>query len=571
MGIMMKWGEPMPSVQVYKSRDHQYVRIVESFRDPKTKKPKTKVVENLGRLDHLQAENPDILEQLKAKYAKKRAHQSKQKMDYSMQYIQSLLNDVDTTDGLPLKNYGYLVYQKLWQALKLDYFFDYRQKKTSKLTFPTKETAAMLTYMRLMAPGSKKRAFETADQLYGIDMADMDLNHVYRALSFFADEKSNLEHHLNRQLSRRMDRDLSVCFYDVTTYYFESQSADDLKRFGFSKDNKVNQVQVVMGLLIDAYGIPISYELFPGNTSEFSTLEPVLLRLKETYGIQKVIITADRGLNSKANLARIRNLGFDYVMAYKIRTAAKAVKSMVLDDSSYTRYSNDMSMHATTLSQQVTLDGVTHTFEDQFVLTYSHKRAQKDRKDRERLIEKAQKLSQSPSSLKAEMKKGGKKYVQLEFDDMAMDVNTKKIEADAQFDGYYGIVCSDDTLSPSTIIETYQGLWKIEESFRVMKSDLEARPLFVWSKDSIQGHFVLCYLALVLQRLLEYELKTNQLQLSTARIQAACRSASVSIVPQDVGADYFIKHTPHTDFNDILSALSLNPLPTFGKTTQIKL
>lgn len=128
-----------------------------------------------------------------------------------------------------------------------------------------------------------------------------------------------------------MNRDLSVYFYDVTTYYFESQLADKMKRFGFSKDNKVNQVQVVMGLLSDLHGIPITYELFPGNRNEFSTLEPILKRLKEEYGIRKIIITTDRELNSKGNLAQIRRLGFDCVMTYKIRTVSQAIKSMVID------------------------------------------------------------------------------------------------------------------------------------------------------------------------------------------------------------------------------------------------
>lgn len=561
----------MASVQVYNSRGNKYVRIVESFRDPETKKPRTKTLENLGRLDQLEAVEPNIIQRLKEKYAAQRQQADQQKTNDSLQYIQSILEATEDMDGLPLKNYGYLMYRKVWDDLKLNYFFDYRQKKESKITFPVKNIAALMTYMRLMQPGSKKRTLAHGDQLFNMDTDAIDLNHVYRSLAFFADQKTHLEQYLNRQISQQMDRELSVCFYDVTTYYFESQSADDLKRFGFSKDNKVNQVQVVMGLLIDAYGIPISYELFPGNTSEFSTLAPVLLRLKEEYGIQKIIITADRGLNSKANLARIRQMGFDYVMAYKIRTAAKDVKEMVLDQSGYQRYSKDMSMRVTQLSQHVRLDGVRHDFEDQFVLTHSVKRAKKDKQDRARLIEKAVKLSESKSRLKTELKKGGKKYVQLEFNDLELDVNQKKIEEDSRFDGYYGIVCSDPALSAPEIIEKYQGLWKIEESFRVMKSNLEARPLFVWTPDSIKGHFVLCYLSLVIQRLLEYTLKTQGVEISTERIQNACQSGTISIVPQEKGTDYYIKNTPNTDFNTMIQALDLNVIPTVGKTTQIKL
>lgn len=562
----------MASVQVYKNGKYQYVRIVESYRDPKTKKPKIRILQNLGRLDRLEAENPNVITELKQKYETMREEASQEQVDFSLDIIQSILEDSPhSTDGLPLQNYGYIVYQYLWKQLNLDYFFKYRQKKESKITFPTQDIAALITYMRLLQPGSKKRVWENANDLYGFSNDSIDLNHLYRALHFFADQKDNLDDHLNRQLSKLMERDLSVCFYDVTTYYFESQLADDLKRFGFSKDNKVNQVQVVMGLLIDSHGIPITYELFPGNTNEFSTLEPILLRLREQYGIKKIIITADRGLNSKGNLARIRRLGFDYVMAYKIRTATRAIKSMVIDQTGYETINKHLKIKETTIEQHVKLENKHYTFKDTFILTYSAKRAAKDRKDRLRLIEKAVKLSESPSMMKSELKKGGKKYVQLSLDAFDLGVNNNKIEEDEKYDGYYGIVCSDSSLKPLEIIDTYQGLWKIEESFRVMKSNLEARPLFVWTPESIKGHFVLCYLALVIQRLLEYQLKAKGIELSSERIQIALNSAKVSIIQKDKGPNHYIKHQATEAFSQILDALELNPIPTIGRVTQIKL
>lgn len=562
----------MASVQVYKNGKYQYVRIVESYRDPKTKKPKIRILQNLGRLDRLEAENPNVITELKQKYEIMREEASQEQVDFSLDIIQSILEDSPhSTDGLPLQNYGYIVYQHLWKQLKLDYFFKYRQKKESKITFPTQDIAALITYMRLLQPGSKKRVWENANDLYGFSNDSIDLNHLYRALHFFADQKDNLDDHLNRQLSKLMERDLSVCFYDVTTYYFESQLADDLKRFGFSKDNKVNQVQVVMGLLIDSHGIPITYEIFPGNTNEFSTLEPILLRLREQYGIKKIIITADRGLNSKGNLARIRRLGFDYVMAYKIRTATRAIKSMVIDQTGYETINKHLKIKETTIEQHVKLENKHYTFKDTFILTYSAKRAAKDRKDRLRLIEKAVKLSESPSMMKSELKKGGKKYVQLSLDAFDLGVNNNKIEEDEKYDGYYGIVCSDSSLKPLEIIDTYQGLWKIEESFRVMKSNLEARPLFVWTPESVKGHFVLCYLALVIQRFLEYQLKAKGIELSSERIQIALNSAKVSIIQKDKGPNHYIKHQATEAFSQILDALELNPIPTIGRVTQIKL
>lgn len=562
----------MPSVQIYKSRNHQYVRIVESYRDPVTKKPKIKTLENLGRLDKLEAENPNIITELKEKYDANRQKEKQDQLDYSLQFIQSILDtSKDSQQGLPLKNYGYQIYQLLWKQLKLPYFFNYRQKKDSKITYPTQTIAELLTYMRLLEPSSKKRAFERRDKYFQFSTDEIALQDVYRSLSFFAEQKEALESHLNRQLSQIIDRELSVCFYDVTTYYFESQWADDFKRFGFSKDNKVNRVQVVMGLLIDSHGIPITYELFPGNTNEFGTLEPVLLRLKQDYGIQKIIITADRGLNSKANLARIRQLGFDYVMAYKIRTAAKVVKEKVIDQSDYVTVSPDLRMKETTLIQRVKLEGEVHEFEDRFLLTYSQKRAHKDQRDRMRLIEKAIKLSESKASMKSELKKGGKKYVQLELEGIELEVDTEKIADDELYDGYYGIVSSDMSLTLHELIDIYQGLWKIEESFRVMKTNLEARPIFVWSSESIQGHFVLCYLALVIQRLLEHQLKTKGVSLSTERIQTALNSAMVSVIEQTKGTDYYLKQQANDDFEAILEALEISPIPTMGRVTQAKL
>lgn len=562
----------MPSVQIYKSRDHQYVRIVESFRDPVTKKPKVKTLENLGRLDKLEAENPNIITELKEKYDANRQKEKQEQIDYSLQFIQSILDtSTHSQQGVPLKNYGYLIYQRLWKQLKLPYFFNYRQKKESKMTFPTQTVAELLTYMRLLEPCSKKRAFERRDKFFQFTTNEVELQDVYRSLSFFASQKEALEAHLNRQLGQLIDRDLFVCFYDVTTYYFESQWADEFKSFGFSKDNKVNRVQVVMGLLIDSHGIPITYELFPGNTNEFGTLEPVLLRLKKDYGIKKIIITADRGLNSKANLARIRQLGFDYVMAYKIRTASKMVKEKVLDQSDYVSVSSDLRMKETTLNQSVKLDGKLYAFQDRFLLTYSKKRAHKDRKDRMRLIEKAIKLSESKSGMKSELKKGGKKYVQLELDGVDLGVDTKKIADDEQYDGYYGIVSSDPTLTSRELVDVYQGLWKIEESFRVMKTNLEARPMFAWSPESIQGHFVLCYLALVIQRLLEHQLKTNGLSLSTERIQTALNSATVSLIEQTQGTDYYLKQQANDDFEAIMKVLTIQSIPAMGRVTQVKL
>lgn len=561
-------GVFMSSIQVYTSNGHKYVRIIESYRVPGHKNPKIRVLKNLGREDELEAKEPGIVERLKREHNASRAADAAVKQEYFVEEIRSLLQSQESTatKGFPLVNYGVEVYEKLWNDLKLDYFFDYRQKQHSRIQFKVKDMVSLLVYSRLLNPGSKKRTFENR-HWFAPEEVDADLEKLYRTLPFLANQKENLEKHLNKQLSARMDRDLSVAFYDVTTYYFESVRADDLKRFGYSKDNKVNQVQVVMGLLIDSNGIPISYELFPGNTNDFKTLEPVMRKLKADYGIKKVIITADRGLNSKQNLAFLKSVGYEYVMAYKIRSSSKEIKEMVLSGETYHTVSKDFKWKVCNFSTSVNYEGRKVNLEDQMVITWSASREAKDRRDRERLIEKSKKLVESKSALKSEMKKGGKKYVQLNFiEEDQVAFNHKQLANDELYDGYYGIQFSDETLDPSRVIEIYHGLWKIEESFRVMKSNLEARPIFVWTEESIKGHFVVCYLALVIQRYLEYLLRTKGIDLSTEVIQDAVRSAQYTLISGDEAKDtYYIKNMEHESYREIISVLGISEKLQYGK------
>lgn len=561
----------MSSIQVYNSRGIKYARIVESYRDPITRKPKTRVLKVLGRVDELEAKEPGILERLRTECRESRAFNESLKQEALFKNIQQHLESIDDTaaKGFPVRNYGVKVYENIWNELNLDYFFDYRQKRDTNIKFKVKEVVSMLVYSRLLKPTSKKRSFEQRD--FFINSNNMNLEQIYRGLSFLADEKESLEKHLNKQLSLKMTRNLGVAFYDVTTYYFESVRADELKKFGYSKDNKVNQVQVVMGLLIDDEGIPISYELFPGNTNDFKTLVPVMEHLRESYGINKIIITADRGLNSKQNLAYLKSKGFDYVMAYKIRSATKSVKALVLGDEDYTAEGPDFKWKVCDFKNSVIVDGKKVLLEDNMVITWSAKRAEKDRRDRERLIEKSKRLVESKSTLKAEMKKGGKKYVQLSiFDDDHISFNQTQVETDEQFDGYYGIQSSDKSLSAEKVIEIYQGLWKIEESFRVMKTNLEARPIFVWTQASIRGHFVMCYLALVIQRYLEYKLRKEKIEISTGNIQDALRSANVTIIDDSKSnSPYYLKNQSNDDFSAILSALDLSEILPYGRLNDI--
>lgn len=560
----------MASIQVYTSRGNRYVRIIESYREPGSKYPKNRVLKNLGREDDLEANEPGIVDRLRTELEESKTLEDNLRKESLLNNLKDIISEDKSSDsmGFPIVNYGVKVYESIWKELKLDYFFDYRQGKDSKSEYSLKDVASLLTYSRLLNPDSKKATHESKNNY--INSKEIELNQVYKGLRLLGSQKENLEKHLNKQLDKLMDRSLNVAFYDVTTYYFESVDVDDLRKFGYSKDNKVNQVQVVMGLLIDDQGIPISYDLFPGNTNDFKTLVPIIDKLKENYRINKIIITADRGLNSKHNLAYLKSKGYDYVMAYKIRSSSKIVKEMVLNDD-YSCESEEFKWKLRDFNTTVTHEGNKVNLEDKMLITWSLKRAEKDKRDRERLITKSRKLVESPSALKAEMKKGGKKYVQLSLTtEEPLSFNEKQMEIDEKYDGYYGIQYSDKSLEPEKVLEIYNGLWKIEESFRVLKSNFEARPIYVSSEKSIRGHFVMCYLALVIERYLEYKLRQSEIHLSTEKIQAAIESAKIMIVDKpSTGLKYYIKGQSMEEYEVILKGLGMKEIPSTGTTKSL--
>jgi transposase len=328
---------------------------------------------------------------------------------------------------------------------------------------------------------------------------------------------------------------------------------DELRDFGFSKDCKFNEVQVVMGMIIDSDGIPVGYELFPGNTFDGKTLVSALSNIKKRFGIKRVIIVADRGINSKGNLKLIKEAGYGYIIASKIKGMGKEKVEKILEPSGFEIILDNQGEEVfryKTLEHDNVFDddeGEKHTLVENLVITYSPARAKKDAKDRERLIEKAKKLLESPEKIKSSNKRGGKKYIEAkEPEASSWELATAKIEQDARFDGYYGIQTSEKTMAVTDIIDAHHTLWKIEESFRIMKSTLELRPVFHWTPKRIKGHFMVCFLAFLMERKMEILLKDEQkneiddVVSSPQRIQEALNTMQIVEVAIN-GESHYIK------------------------------
>lgn len=564
----------------------KYVSIRESYWDSEKRKYSSRTVENFGRLDELikSTKNKNILDKLKAQVNSIRERDAKEKE----KKLASRINEALAEKGDPSLYadnrtvvLGSCVYRQIWKKLNLQRKLRDIQSGTD-IAFDLPGAIFYMTMARSLMPDSKLAQWTKRNQFL-FNAEDLKLQHLYRALDCLDKNKDALTTYLNHQIKTLYDRTVSVVLYDVTTYYFESQNADELRNFGYSKDCKFNQVQVVMGLLIDDKGIPIDYELYSGNTSEFGTMVPLLKKLKARYKIDNVIVTADRGLNSSENLSKIKELGMNYVIAFRLRSASKEIQDQVLDKNGWTqvtqesitklgiqRYKITDETRKIPVTDKKTGEIKSGTLTSKLLINYSAKRARKDAADRQRLIDKAKRYTENPALFKSDLKRGGKSYLKVDSKKLVIGLDQERIEKAAAFDGYYGIVYSDSTMEPAEVMSIYHSLWQIEESFRISKSLLEARPCFHWKERRIRGHFLVCFMALVMHRLLEKELENAGLHLSAERIVDALSEAKLQEQTLGEKETYYCKSNTEGDFEAIAEAVGLKKLPSRATAAQVR-
>lgn len=536
-------------VKETKSKNYTYIQLVESYRQGNT--TRHKVVANLGRLDQLMADN--TLQTIGSKL---------------LAIAKSPLVDLENVIELRRLCYGHIVYEKLWNKLDMRKIFSGLLKDVSGSTFQFDlcDTVFYTVVHKLLRSGSKRSACQDKDAFLNMGQ-DVKLHNIYRSLDFLADHKEALEKALFKRQSDLFNMQVDVAFYDVTTFHFESNMADELRDFGFSKNGKLNEVQVVLGLFTDQQGRPIGYELFEGNTFDGETMVKALKILKDRFDIRQVIIVADKGLNSKKNFHLIREAGYEYIVSARMKNLPKKYTEQIFDSQGYkvthtNTESGEVSFQYKTIDYQVKtkIEDEVREWTDRLLITWSRKRARKNWHDRQRQIEKAERLVEKRADLKN--KKGAKRYVQTSGQNdslKAEQLNTDRIEKDAKWDGYYAIQYSHKELSHDQVLDAYAHLWRIEESFRVMKSTLQTRPVFHWKEKRIKGHFVMCFIAFMLERQLELKLKEKGISLSPDQIQKSLNELQVSEL-QHGENKFLLKGTNGQYGAKILRALNIRPL-----------
>ncbi len=391
-----------------------------------------------------------------------------------------------------------------------------------------------LVIARVMAPASKRGSAAELDAHYG---RAYPLDRLYRLMDALHKRLDRLKTIVHEATASLIGGAAQVMLFDVTTLYFESVDADTLRAFGYSKDQKYHCTQVVLTLATDADGLPIGYELFPGNTAEVSTLLACMRSWQQSLKIERVSFVADRALCSKANLSALEAAPWSYVVAMPLRRSLKAAEqAQVLQ---------------TALAAPCEVEGElvwVREFDWQgrrLIVTYSSKRAHKDRADRQALLERlSAKLGPSqrvdkktgeikpakPNAQKLITNAGYLRYVEQADTGGAFVLDEDRIANDAAWDGLHAIVTNDRTSRARELLARYRRLWVIEESFRTLKHGLAVRPIYHFKPERIQAHIGLCYLAFALTRHAQQRIGLAQGSMSVQRIRAVLHDVQASIV-----------------------------------------
>ena len=582
---------------VKQNKSHKGILLTFTVGYRENGKVKHKNIETIGYLDDLKKQYDDPISHFK-QIAKQRSNNEINEL------IIKNLKSKTIDDNSHSKNLGYAILKKVYNELNISSILNKKQLSLN-IQYSLEEIMKLLIFSRILYPASKNETYKNKDIFF--EKFDFSLKDLYRSLDHFESLKDDIIKSIWDNTKVSYNRDTSITYYDTTNYYFEiSYNDEDLidengnilekgsRKKGPSKEHRKTPI-IGMGLLMDKNGIPLSYDLFPGNESEKLMMRPTLKKTKAKFGIDRTIIVADRGQNTSDNTVFIAGKNDDdhtnhdgYVYGQSIVGADKEFKTWTLEQTGFTNdYIYDDDGNIVTYKEAIKDEnGNILRYEDKPVIFkhksrvyakkvqikkdnqrkvnyqiyqkqlvyYSKKYADRQKHERDLAIKKAEDLIKNPGKYTQATAYGCTKYINnIRFDEetgeisngLELSLKLDKIKEEEKFDGYYSIVTSEKNLTDKEIRDIYKGLWKIEESFKITKSDLETRPVYVWTKEHIEAHFLTCFISLVILRLIEY--KTNR-KYSTSSIINSLGKYTSNNLEHDIYLQNFT--------NDIIKDLS---------------
>ena len=510
-------------ISIRKSKNFEFIYIIKDIYSNGSRT--TKTVEKLGKINELCSEKnlsrDQVIEWAKSRAKKLTADEKNENSNIIIPFSSNRIIDLGAERKF---NCGYLFLQSIYYQLKLDNICR-NIKNRYKFDFDLNAILSDLIYSRILCPSSKRSSFQFASTL--LEKPKYELHDVYRALSVLAKESSYIQSELYKNSHFVKQRNTSTLYYDCTNYYFEIEEEDGIKQYGKGKENRPNPI-VGMGLMMDGDGIPLAFDMYEGNKNEQVTLKPLEKRIIKDFELSKFIYCSDAGLASKKN-KEFNSIGDRaYIITQSLKKLKKDDKEVALrhegflevDGSSQKRVDIDeidfenIENKERLFYKELPLE---KPMKERLIVTYSPKYALYQKKIRENQIERAMKMIKNGKLKKARKNPNDparfiEKITTNENGEVIEEhyvMDVQKIKDEEMYDGFYAITTNLEDDDIKTIIAVSERRWQIEECFRIMKTDFKARPVYVQKEDSIEAHFLTCFISLIIYRLLADKLENR--------------------------------------------------------------
>ena len=486
---------------------------------------------------------------------------------------------------------GYLFLQKLCTELKIDSIC----RKISKCRKYSYDFNAILTdqiFSRILAPSSKQGSYSYCRTL--LEPPKYELQNIYRALSVMAEESDFIQEELYYSSNFVHPRSQKILYYDCTNYYFETEQDDDFRKYGKSKENRPNPI-VTMGLFMDADGIPLAFDVFPGNQNEQTTLKPLETKIIRDFACSGFIFCSDAGLGSKSN-RRFNSFGNrSYVITQSLKKMRGEDRQTALNPKQFRRIGSDKFIDISTLDESdpavyetifyKEVPVVNGNMDETVIVTYSPKYRAYQKRIREQQISRAMKMLEQPGrKRKGKNQNDPARFIKTTnvtndgeiAEKKVCELDVDRIRDEERYDGFYAVITNLEG-DIGGILKINRQRWEIEENFRIMKTDFEARPVYVRRQDRIKAHFLTCYISLLVYRLLEKKIGNKY---TCNEILSTLRSMQVTLLSKESGYIPSYKRTDltddlhkvfgfHTDY-EFISKSAMRSIIKSTKTEEIK-
>lgn len=508
-------------LMIGKSKTHTTYHVIRDVK--RDGKRSTEIVENLGNETMIQKRHGVTDAEAWARAYVERLNQDEANKNHKV--LIPFATDTRIPVGKQLSfNAGYLFLQKIYYQLGLPSICK-KVTKNHSFDYNLNSILSRLVYGRILYPSSKLSCMEQSKSL--IEQPNFELHHIYRALSVLAEDSDYIQAQLYKSSKKVLKRSTGVLYYDCTNYFFEIEQESGLKQYGPSKEHRPNPI-VQMGLFMDKSGIPLAFCINKGNQNEQLSLKPIEQQIMRDFELSKFIICTDAGLSSEAN-RKFNNYGErSFITTQSIKKLKGELKTWALDPTGWSLEGSNETFDISGLEdtpenrkklfyKQQWIEGWDEerdiAFEQNLIITYSLKYKLYQQTLRNRQVERALKAMENPSALEKHSQTDSKRFITKTSvtndgeiaENKVYQLNTEAIQEEAKYDGFYA-VCTNLDDDPWDIAKINHDRWEIEESFRIMKSEFSARPVYLQRDDRIEAHFLTCFIALLIYRILEKQL-----------------------------------------------------------------